>query len=796
MDRPTTAAAAPFYARWAERIGIVLRLLIGSLLALLIAVACVEFWTLRAVEQNGLQRAQESLGISIAMLKHELAPLGTSWSATADGQLVLGTTKLNDRNDLVDDVRDLTGAAVTIFRGDTRIATNVRNPDGSRGIGTKLAAGPAHDAVLRDGRKYQGPATILGKAYLAIYEPVKDSQAQTVGILFVGVPLADAQAFLSKIIHEALIGSVVISVLVGLAYFGVLRATMRPMTDLTKTMLKIAGGTFDCDVPFIRRSDQIGQMAQALLVLRDASAHARALEEEAAASRSRAEADKRAALADMADKIESETTSALHQVSARTTAMTATAEEMRASASRTGNSAQNAATASALALANAQTVASAAEELSASIHEISGQVAQSATIVGRAVAAGAETRATIETLNEKVGRIGAVADMIGEIAAKTNLLALNATIEAARAGDAGKGFAVVASEVKALANQTARSTEEIAQYISEVRSATGASVTAVTRIEQTIDEINAIAGSIAAAVEQQGAATAEIARNVSETASAANAMTSRVTEVTAEAEQTAKHAAEVQDNAAGLNVAVSELRVSVVRIVRTSTDEIDRRQTRRRPCYIEAALGGQGQSGTASIYDISEAGCFAVTRLRMQRGQVVEIGLPGTSTRLKGAVIDVTDTGLHIAFAGEGLSGDDADRISLATIADLVKLTKSEHTAFARRVSDAVAAQDKLPPDQIATHHLCRLGLWYERISDSATLALPSFRAIAEPHLAVHELGRKALAAVTVNDLRAAQRYVAEMSQQCDQVVRCLDDFGRAFPAVIGSDRGKVAKAA
>jgi methyl-accepting chemotaxis protein len=125
--------------------------------------------------------------------------------------------------------------------------------------------------------------------------------------------------------------------------------------------------------------------------------------------------------------------------------------------------------------ANAQTVASAADQLSASIREIGGQVARSNEVVGRAVAAGRETGTTIETLNEEVARIGAVADMIGEIAAKTNLLALNATIEAARAGDVGKGFAVVASEVKALATQTARSTQEIAQHIGQVRSATGAS---------------------------------------------------------------------------------------------------------------------------------------------------------------------------------------------------------------------------------------------------------------------------------------------------------------------------------
>ena len=283
LDRTDTTGASPAPTRLADRIGIVTRLLAGAVLAMLLAVVSVQLWTLRSVEANGLQRAQQALGVAMAVLQQNLAPFGSTWSTTPDGELLLGTTPLNGRNDLVDAVRDVTGASVTIFLADTRIATNIKNPDGSRGVGTKLAAGPAHDAALRDGQAYTGPATILGQPYLAIYQPIRNARAETVGILFVGVPLTEAEAFMGRIIREAVLGTVVIALVAGFGYLLTLRATIRPLGDLTSVMHRIAGGELDSTVPCTSRKDQIGKMALALLQLRDASARARMLEAAAAA---------------------------------------------------------------------------------------------------------------------------------------------------------------------------------------------------------------------------------------------------------------------------------------------------------------------------------------------------------------------------------------------------------------------------------------------------------------------------------------------------------------------------------
>lgn len=148
-------------------------------------------------------------------------------------------------------------------------------------------------------------------------------------------------------------------------------------------------------------------------------------------------------------------------------------------------------------------------------------------------------------LADAAQKVGAVVDLIKDIADQTNLLALNATIEAARAGDAGRGFSVVASEVKNLSSQTAEATDEITDHIAEMQSVTADAVKAISSIESTIGEMNEVSTTIASAIEEQGLATKEIASNSQQAAIGTQEVSSNIITVNDTAGKTGESAQKV-----------------------------------------------------------------------------------------------------------------------------------------------------------------------------------------------------------------------------------------------------------
>ena len=186
------------------------------------------------------------------------------------------------------------------------------------------------------------------------------------------------------------------------------------------------------------------------------------------------------------------------------------------------------------------TVAAASEEMSASIKEIAVHASTATDVAQTAVELAGSTDQSVRQLAESSNQISQVTRVITTIAEQTNLLALNATIEAARAGEAGKGFAVVANEVKELAKQTASATEDIERMIASIQTDTQSSVSAITQIVATVDEINAIQATIATAVEQQMSTTQEINRSVQAAAAGCGEVTENVNKTAENASEATK----------------------------------------------------------------------------------------------------------------------------------------------------------------------------------------------------------------------------------------------------------------
>ena len=324
----------------------------------------------------------------------------------------------------------------------------------------------------------------------------------------------------------------------------VMRQVIRPLTRLTGATLRLADRDLDVAIPDGHRGDEIGTMANALQIFKDALI-AKKLADEAAARDAEAQIARSRRLAAITRNFEAMVSEIVDTVSSAATELEASAGTLNTTADRSKVLTMAVADASNEASANVQSVASATEELTSSVNEISRQVQESARIAGDAVEQACRTNERVSELSQAAGRIGDVVELIDSIASQTNLLALNATIEAARAGDTGRGFAVVASEVKALAQQTAKATEEIRQQITSVQSATQESVGAIREISGTIEKLSEISSTIAAAVEEQGAATQEIARNVQQAANGTQQVSANVTDVRHGASETGSASSQV-----------------------------------------------------------------------------------------------------------------------------------------------------------------------------------------------------------------------------------------------------------
>jgi len=207
--------------------------------------------------------------------------------------------------------------------------------------------------------------------------------------------------------------------------------------------------------------------------------------------------------------IGTQVTNATEQVTININAMASNAAKTSDNADKVAGTAEEMST-------NMSTIATAVEEMSTNISQIANNASDASKIANEATVKSSNATNAMNKLGAAAEEIGQVTDVIKKIADKTNLLALNATIEAASAGEAGKGFAVVAGEVKELANQSAKSADDIARRIQGIQVGTGEAVKMINDVSDIIAKINQSIETISSHVGQQTKASNEIANNVAQ----------------------------------------------------------------------------------------------------------------------------------------------------------------------------------------------------------------------------------------------------------------------------------------
>jgi methyl-accepting chemotaxis protein len=503
-----------------------LALVNATLVAITVAAAAITI-----ADREAMKNAMQAIDRNMRIAWHLVDPKGDG-GALVDGKLMVGGVPLDANFGLVDKIVELGGGTATLFHGDMRVATNVKKDDGSRAVGTQLAKNAAYQSVFTEKKPFRGVVDILGKPYITAYDPIIGGDGSVLGVLFVGIPMAqfDASARQARIWT---IGAAGICALLGFGISLVLLRRMlgRPLKSIVSEIDRVAQGDLDRPIEMIGRSDDIGDMARAVEGFRADAQEKRRLEEarKLEIERERAAAERATAVNAFSDVFEQTVSAKVEAVQAAARGIDATAHAMASRSQESGSKTLDVGEAVTITSERAESAAMSTRELSQAINEIASQVAQSSEISRQAVTEVAAMSEQMDGLSATVRSIGEVVALINDIASQTNLLALNATIEAARAGDAGKGFAVVAGEVKTLASQTAKATDDIARNISAVEESTRAMSGKIERVVSTIRSLDESSSAIAGAVQQQEAATRLIASHIDEVATQAVAVSKSVT---------------------------------------------------------------------------------------------------------------------------------------------------------------------------------------------------------------------------------------------------------------------------